>query len=182
MAETRSSAIFHRLKPLSKYLYTYHFRNSVWNNYFDNDFIYEFARVTHSLSLFTTSMTQEQVNKAVYTCDRVNKNKEDSDLECVLSLTLALWHYQWKQYNIYYAENPSEAVVNIPLQPEDTTTIYYHPTYLTAYNGMTVHDAEIAYMVDSINDIKDKLTIANALYNCNIKITSIDFCAVSSIC
>lgn len=171
--EYRSSNIFQGLSPLSKYLYSWPLYDITWRDYKDNDFIYEFARITHSLSLSANSVTtQDNVNDTVEVCKRVNDNKNDSELECVISIQISPWHYVWKNYDTFHGLT----VEADKLQPEDRTTIYDATDNYTQYNDgtWTVYDAEIDFWVVSINDIKSKLVIANALHECNIRIGSID--------
>ena len=64
-----------KLKPLRKVHYSWKIESGGLLDKGNSQLLYEYARITHALSVCGESVTEEQIDKCVYNCARVNKTK-----------------------------------------------------------------------------------------------------------
>ena len=177
------------LSPAPFYIHSWWMHTYQFGSYYDNDYLYEYARLTHSIGVSGKWATSDIIDKSVQICKRVNDNKSEYELECVICVNFSPFYEMWKYYNSYYEYNPSlqnPSANSVPLLPQDNETIFdisdgyniYNGSTLVAawrseyadYVGLTVHEAEMSYFENKLITFKGYLDTYNATYGTNVRI------------
>jgi len=79
-----------KLKPLRKVHYSWKIESGGLLDEGNSRLLYEYARITHALSVCGEAVTEEQIDKCVYNCARVNKTKPK--IPCSIGINYSPWH------------------------------------------------------------------------------------------
>lgn len=139
------------LKPLPKIHYSWGFPSEFLDRRNDR-LLYEFARLTHSLTVGTSpnkkdSVLSSRIDNAVYTCARINKT--DPEIPCTIAFAYSPWHWKFLQRK--------------PITKDHNSSIFTDPTY----------KIEIDEFVQQMTFLKDRIRASNRKYESDIKISAI---------
>jgi hypothetical protein len=79
-----------QLKSLPKVHYSWKIESGSLLDEKNDRLLYEYARITHALSICGESVTEGQIDKCVYICARINKT--GPDIPCSIGINYNPWH------------------------------------------------------------------------------------------
>lgn len=139
-----------KLRPLPKVHYSWGLKSEFISNR-ENEFMYELARLTHSLSIAGEWVTESQMDNCVYTCARINKT--NPEIPCSIGINYSPWHRKFKP----------ELGLGKSIPKKYNHTIFSDPTY----------SAEIEQFVLKMTAVKRWVNESNAKYGTDVKIGAI---------
>jgi hypothetical protein len=83
------------LKPLPKVHYSWKIESGSLLDEKNDGLLYEYARITHALSICGESVTEGQIDKCVYICARINKT--GPDIPCSIGINYSPWHRKFEK-------------------------------------------------------------------------------------
>jgi len=155
------SNIFSNLEPFPFRQYSWAVSDHQFDNYYDNDYLYEHTRITNSICVALEWATSVFIDKSVNICSRINTENPSRSLEAVIGLVCSPWYRRWVDY---------ETLHDVTLDPWDRTTIYDVGNYSGIYDGLTVFEAELQFFQDKLEVIMGYLADANEKYGANVRI------------
>jgi hypothetical protein len=133
-----------KLKPLRKVHYSWKIESGALLDDGNSRLLYEYARITHALSVCGESVTEEIIDKCVYTCARINKTKPQ--IPCSIGINYSPWHRKFGK----------------DLPPTDRG-----PTYYTEINHFKEHLVSIKQWVTKANKkYKTDVQVTALLLDC----------------
>ncbi len=155
------SNIFSNLDPFPFYQYSFSITTYQIANYYDNDYLYEYTRITNSICIDGFKINSDIVDKSVNICNRINTDNPSLRLEAVIGVNFSPWHRRWIEYETFHS---------VTLDPWDRTSIYDVGDFDGIYDGLTVFEAELQYFQDLLETIMEWLADANEKYNADVRI------------
>ncbi|KKK98177.1 hypothetical protein LCGC14_2645370, partial [marine sediment metagenome] len=166
------SNIFSNLDPFPFHQYSWWMHTYQFDNYYDNDYLYEHTRITNNICVSLDWVNADKIDKCVFICDRVNQ-ENPSGLEAVIGLNAAPYVTgNGKASNPGRPWGSHEFLNSVTLEPSDRTTIYDAASSLGGfyYKGMTVFEAETQYYQNRLELIMGWISDANVVYGTNVRI------------
>ncbi len=80
------SNLFSNLDSFPFYQYSWWMHNYQFDTYYDNDYLYEYARITNSICVSIEFVNEEIIDKCVNICNRINTDSPSLRLETVIGL------------------------------------------------------------------------------------------------